>query len=74
MINHVVWPTGVPPVPTVLWNQEDWNRFGLRFKPEDYDGGMFDQEAWEKYLKKKDFEFRKKFYASYGIEFLLKKK
>lgn len=68
MIQHAVWPTECPPVSTVYWGQKDWDIFALRFKPKDYYGGMFDQEAWEQYLKKKDFEFRKEFYAKYGVE------
>jgi hypothetical protein len=51
MIQHAVWPTPAPPVTTALWDQGSWQRFEDRYRPADYTGGRYDQEAREEYRK-----------------------
>jgi hypothetical protein len=55
-IKHVVWPTGVPPVSTALWNQDSWNRFAEGYRPKGYKGGMFDEEAYAEFKLKTDLK------------------
>ena len=60
-----VWPTPAPPVCTALWEQEAWDRFADGYRPDDYEGGRYDQEAWEQHLR--DKEARKKWWLALHI-------
>ena len=51
MIQHAVWPTPAPPVTTALWDQGSWRQFEDGYRPADYTGGRYDQEAWNEYQK-----------------------
>jgi hypothetical protein len=67
-VKYAVWWTPPPPVCTVLWDQDSWRRFEEQHRPEEYDGGMYDAEAWEAYLARKDRETADRFYEQMGIE------
>lgn len=67
-MQYAVWPTSAPPVPANKWDQTSWRNFDERFRPADYSGGIYDQEAWNKYLKENAEKERDAFYAKYGME------
>ncbi len=50
MPKHAVWPTGVPPVTTGQWDQAAWDRFEDGYRPKDYHGDRYDQQAWKDYV------------------------
>ncbi|SOC26941.1 hypothetical protein [Thalassospira xiamenensis] len=54
IIKHAVWATGVPPVTTAYWAQEDWMAFEDGFRPDDFYGDRYDKQAWTEYLKAKN--------------------
>ena len=68
MINHykIVWPFGVPPGPTGYWNNDDWVRYIMSFRPTDYKGGETDTEAWNRYKEEKRVEAFNKLLAFGG--------
>jgi len=43
---HVVWPFPPPPVTPNRWSDDDWSRYVLGFRPDEYTGGAYDEEAW----------------------------
>lgn len=66
-IKHAVWPTPVPLVYTGDWDQPSWDAYASIHRPSDYHGGMHDAEAWEVHCQRKAEEYRRAFYAAWGI-------
>jgi len=66
-IKHAAWPTGVPPVTTARWGQEDWNRFAEGFRPKWYKGPIFDYEAYEKARAAWEEGYRRELLAGFGV-------
>jgi len=65
-IKHAVWPTPPSPVSTARWDQNSWDKFAAQYRPHDYHGGDYDQEAWEEYKKQKDKEEVDRFYENHS--------
>jgi tRNA nucleotidyltransferase/poly(A) polymerase len=47
---YSVWPTPAPPVTPSRWNQGDWQRFEDRYRPPEYAGDRYDEEAWDRFV------------------------
>jgi len=63
-----VWPFGAPPVCTIYWTDESWERFTDGFRPEWYKGGRNDEVAWKKALAEQFEAERVEFYARHGCK------
>ena len=67
-IRHSVWPTNAPLGPSAGWSQADHNRFADGFRPEDYTGGRFDQEAWAAYAEARNKRSVANWYRQHGVD------
>ncbi|HET6494046.1 MAG TPA: hypothetical protein VFH61_01620 [Thermoleophilia bacterium] len=49
-MNYAVWPVPITPA-TDFWTQDDWARSDARYRPKGYEGGQYDQVAWDTFVE-----------------------
>jgi len=65
MIIHPVWPTAVPPVPSLYWTQKSWNKWNYCFKPTRYHGDPYSRWDWMLYELHRENDIIINFYMEY---------
>lgn len=68
-ILHAPWPTRVPDVTTVNWDQAAWDTFAESFRPKGYTGDIRDYPAYEAWAEqervRREAELRADFYGKH---------
>jgi len=66
-IKHAPWNTPPPPVSHGKWDQDAWDRFAERYRPEGYKGDIHDYNAYNRWAAEEAVEEAEK-HAQHVIE------
>ena len=63
-INHAPWPTPAPPAITAGWNQESWDKYAEKYRPQGYMGDIRDHRGYMLWGARRHVEAAKEYEES----------